>query len=311
MPTHIDVLCGDYQQAMTWNLHAIHADEKYLARAGSAKFYTIYRCHDYHFRLYAAMFAGQSKTALETVGWLEASLPEELLRAPRMADFTEAFAGMRVHALVRFGMWQDLLDLKVPLDQELYCNTTALIHYGKGVAAAVLGKIEVAEQELKSLTEATKRVPKSRMMMNNTCSDVLAIANAMLKGELEYRRGNFDEAFEYLQKSIDFDEALPYDEPWGWMQPPRHAYGALLLEQGHVEKAAAMYKADLGLDETLPRAMRHPNNVWALHGYHECLERLGRTEEARAIEPKLKAALDLADISIKSSCLCRTETLGN
>lgn len=24
---------------------------------------------------------------------------------------------------------------------------------------------------------------------------------------------------------------LVYDEPWGWMQPPLHALGALLLEQ--------------------------------------------------------------------------------
>ena len=40
---------------------------------------------------------------------------------------------------------------------------------------------------------------------------------------------------------------MAYDEPWGWMQPTRHAYGALLLEQGHVEEAAAVYAADLGL----------------------------------------------------------------
>ena len=33
--------------------------------------------------------------------------------------------------------------------------------------------------------------------------------------------------------------------------PTRHALGALLLEQGRVEEAEAVYRADLGLDGTL------------------------------------------------------------
>ena len=69
---------------------------------------------------------------------------------------------------------------------------------------------------------------------------------------------------------------LPYDEPWGWMQPARHALGALLLEQGRVDEAEAVYRADLGLDGTLPPACQHPDNVWSLHGYHECLVAAGQ-----------------------------------
>ena len=54
----------------------------------------------------------------------------------------------------------------------------------------------------------------------------------MLDGELEYRKGNYDIAFAHLQKAIELEDALPYDEPWGWIQPVRHALGALALEQG-------------------------------------------------------------------------------
>jgi tetratricopeptide (TPR) repeat protein len=81
--------------------------------------------------------------------------------------------------------------------------------------------------------------------------DLLAIAEAMLHGELAYRRGHFDAAFAHLRQAVALDDALPYDEPWGWMQPTRHALGALLLEQGHLEEAEAVYRADLGLDHTL------------------------------------------------------------
>ncbi|EQK98492.1 TPR domain protein [Ophiocordyceps sinensis CO18] len=128
----------------------------------------------------------------------------------------------------------------------------------------------------------------------------------MLDGEIEYRAGNFEAAFAHLRESIARYDKLPFDEPWGWMQPARHAYGALLLEQGRAEEACAVYSADLGLDESLPRVHRHPNNVWALHGYHECLLRLGRTADAAAVGPRLKAALAQADVPIRSSCYCRT-----
>ena len=129
----------------------------------------------------------------------------------------------------------------------------------------------------------------------------------MLDGEIEYRRGNYKQAFEHLRKSVDLDDGLDYSEPWGWMQPARHAYAALLLEQGHLQEAADVYKADLGLGGAPTAANQHPNNVWALQGYHECLIRLGRTVEADLIKPQLKVAVAVADIPIRSSCFCRVD----
>jgi tetratricopeptide (TPR) repeat protein len=309
MPTHLDILCGDYRRAIASNLDAIRADEKFLAQAGPLNFYTLYRSHNYHFRIYAAMFSGQSKIAFETVAQLEESIPEDLLRvkSPPMADWLEGFLSTRIHVLIRFGHWEDIRNLELPRDSELYCVTTAMIHYGKGVALAASGIVEEAEKERELFREAVERVPSSRTLFNNKCIDILAIAWAMLDGELAYRQGNFDVAFKELMRAITLDDVLPYDEPWGWMQPTRHAYGALLLEQGHVEKAAAVYGADLGLNNTLPRALRHLNNVWALHGYHECLLKLNRTVEARILEPQLRLALAVADVPIQSSCFCRLE----
>lgn len=63
------------------------------------------------------------------------------------------------------------------------------------------------------------------------------------------------------------DDALAYDEPWGWMTPARHALGALLADQGKHEEAVEVYRADLFSGEPpdqLPA--RHPNNPWALRG---------------------------------------------
>ena len=127
----------------------------------------------------------------------------------------------------------------------------------------------------------------------------------MMDGEIAYRKGHLEEAFAHLRRSVELDDGLPYDEPWGWMQPTRHALGALLLEQGHVEEATDIYRADLGLDDSLARAYQHPENVWSLHGYHECLIRQGKRELASMIRQRLDLAIARADVPIQSSCYCR------
>ncbi len=279
MPTHLDVLCGDYASVVAGNSAAIVADEKFRAQRGVMNFYTLYRAHDLHFKVYGAMFLGQERTALEAADQLAAAIPEDLLRVPNppMADWLEGFVAMRLHVLIRFGRWAEILAAPLPPDPDLYLVTTAMTHYAKGVAHAASGQVAEAAGERERFAATVARVPGARTIFNNTCLDILAVAGAMLDGELEYRRGNYGEAFRLLRRAVELDDGLPYDEPWGWMQPARHAYGALLLEQGLLAEAEAVYRADLGLDGTLARACQHPGNVWSLHGYHECLTRLGKT----------------------------------
>ena len=177
--------------------------------------------------------------------------------------------------------------------------------YAKGVAHSVLGEIAEAEQVREAFRAARARVPKSRIVHNNTVPDLLGIAEAMLTGELEYRRGNVELAFAELRRAVALDDALPYDEPWGWMQPTRHALGALLLEQGRLAEAEAVYRADLGYDGKLARSSQHPDNVWSLHGLHECLARRGETVEAPLIKARLDIAMARTEVPIRASCLCR------
>ena len=92
------------------------------------------------------------------------------------------------------------------------------------------------------------------------------IATEMLVGELEYRRGNTKIAFRHLRTAVALDDGLPYDEPWGWTVPVRHALGALLFEtgeSGNVEEATRVYEEDL---------QRYPGNVWSLVGLKGCYE---------------------------------------
>jgi tetratricopeptide (TPR) repeat protein len=309
MPSHIDVLVGDYARVVEDNERAIAADDRFFARAEAPGFYSLYRAHNHHFRIYGAMFAGRREVALEAADALAATLPEELLRVdvPPMADWLEGFVGMKLHVLVRFGMWDEILALQPPADPGLYAVTTAMTWYAKGIALSVLGRVAEAERARAAFAAALGRVPETRYVFNNSCRDILAVAGAMLDGELAYRQGDLELAWQELRRAIQLDDDLPYDEPWGWMQPTRHAYGALLLEQGHVEEAAAVYSADLGLAPTLPRAQQHPNNVWSLRGYHQCLTQLDRRAASATIEEQLDRALGIADVPIHASCFCARE----
>lgn len=234
MPSHIDVLCGHYYEAVVANGRAVEADDRYLAREGPINFYTLYRCHN--------------------------------------------------HSV-----------------------TTAIHHYARGIAHAATGRIPEAEAERERFVRAVAGVPETRYVFNNTCTDILAVAGAMLDGELEYRKGHTVRAFEHLRHAVALDDNLPYDEPWGWMQPARHALGALLLEQGRVAEAEQVYRDDRGLNDTLSRASQHPDNVWSLHGLVECLHRQHRHAEAKAMEARLNLAGARADVPITASCFCRLE----
>ena len=303
MATHIDVLCGEYENVVARNARGIEADRKFLERAGADNFYTLYRCHNYHFKIYGAMFLGQPGPALSTADELIETL-EGVVVGP-MADWLEGFVPMKQHVLIRFGMWEQILAQPLPEDEALYCVTTAMMRYARSVACSNTDDIESAKAERDAFLAARGRVPESRMLFNNSCRDILAVAEQMLLGELAYREGNHDIAFDHLRQSVELDDNLPYDEPWGWMQPTRHALGALLLEQGRLDEAETVYRADLGLDATLSRACQHPRNLWSLHGLHECLTRRGETAEVVHVKLLLDQAVARADVPVHASCFCR------
>ena len=296
MPAHIDVLVGDYGNSIIANQKAIEADRNYLRERGPMNFYTLYRVHNYHFVVYSAMFDGQSELAMSAASEVAEQIPPEMLE--EMPEFLEAFVPTTYHVLVRFGRWEDILAQPAP--PENYYLTTAVHHYARALAYASTNRVADAVSEKEAFDKASAAVPDSYLLFNNTSRDILSVAEAMLAGEIAYRQGDYDGAFALLRKGVELDDALNYDEPWGWMQPVRHSLGALLLEQGRVEEAEQVYVADLE---------RHPKNAWALHGLAECLERQGQTERAAAVRASFNEACARSDVGIKASCYCRLSAM--
>src|SRR5436305_401201 len=182
MPTHLDVLCGHYNDVLVHNQKALAADRRFLGWSDDPGVYLIYVIHDFHFAIYGAMFLGQYKPAIAAAEELIATIPEAVLRieSPPMADFLEGYLTMKQHVLVRFGKWRDIISQELPADRELYCSNVAMMHYAKTVAHSALGNVAEAEKEKALFIAAKTRVPDSRRVHNNTMVGLLGVAEAML-----------------------------------------------------------------------------------------------------------------------------------
>lgn len=288
MPSHIDIRLGHYEDAITANLKAIEADSIWISAGG---LYTVYRAHNYHFLAYAAMFDGQKELALSAANSIIEQVPLELVKAH--PDLLDGFMAVPTHVMVRFGMWEEIITSPKPPD-DIYL-TTAFWHYGRTVAFAATGRVDKATEEYNALLNAYKLVPDSRLIGNNPGKTVLDIGVLMAKGELEYRKENYEKVFNLLREAVQKDDELRYDEPWGWMMPIRHSLGALLVEQGRYEEAEDVFNTDLLL---------HPHNGWALKGLATCYHMSGQHQKAKVTEKLFHESWSRSDIHLKAACFC-------
>ncbi|RYP86806.1 hypothetical protein DL769_000651 [Monosporascus sp. CRB-8-3] len=120
-------------------------------------------------------------------------------------------------------MWEELKNLPIPENQELYCVTTAMIHYGKGISWAATGEVANVDVERDLFRAAAERVPPTRLDFPNKVVDELQVASAMLDGEIEYRRGRFDDAFESLRLAIERDDSLLFYSSKGMFKRPQRS----------------------------------------------------------------------------------------
>ena len=246
MPSHIDILCGDYYNAVVANQRAIEVDQVFAARDGEMNEYSLYRAHNVHFKMYAAMFLGQYHTAMEAVDQMATLAHQDLIAIKGdMAWLTDVLEAMYLDEVACVDpLWQVARDSgrTFPEDTDLFLNTATMLRYARAIAFATLHRFDEADAERDLFKIAQANIPEEQyFFQGNPCEEIFKVAEAMMNGEVEYHKGNYDVAFDHLRQAVYLDDHLLYGEPWAWMMPTRHALGALLLEQGHVEEAEAVY----------------------------------------------------------------------
>lgn len=291
MPAHIYTRVGRYGDAADCNERAIAADRAYFALAPAPEFYNLYFVHNLHFLAYAAMMEGRYATAIQAARDLERDIPDSFLREwPQYAD---GFMPVIYHVMIRFGKWDEILLEPEPPDYRHISR--AMRSYARGVAYGAQGKTAEARRELDAFDKEVAGIPDDWKVGNNDAADTMAVARSMLMGELAYREGHYDQAFAWLRQGVQLEEALIYDEPPAWMQPVRHALGALLMGAGRPAEAEAVYMEDLEENHA---------NGWALVGLEQSLRAQGKIDEADAMKEELTLLWARADVNPTSSCYC-------
>ena len=238
---------------------------------------------------------------------------------PMGAIFLESYVTMPWHVMVRFGKWDDILAEPLYTDRDVFPATIATQHYARGVAYASKGMVPEAEAEQVRFLEALKnpalagRVLHNNLMYQDPADGpcILLVNAAVLEGEIEYRKqflakergeaSDFTAAFDHLRRGVDLCLNLAYNEPWGQMQPVRHILGALLFEQGEIEEAEAVYRADIKLWK---------DNMWGLLGLKLCLEARGDAPEELAEVTRLfEERSARADIKPAKTCFCAQDAI--
>jgi tetratricopeptide (TPR) repeat protein len=317
MPTHIDVLIGDYEACVHYNCLAIEADLFSMSSspdtAGTKSFYFGYIAHNYHFAVYGAILGGMESKAYEIASELSKHLTEDLfIENPDLSAYLESYSALDIHVMVRFGRWHHILELKYPNNQTAMFFRSATLTFARGLAFVNTGDIESAKREANKYVAFVKNpIAGSRILHNNLVKNILEVDVPMLQGEIAYHERRYSDAFDLLRFAVQLQDNLNFDEPWGKMQPIRHALGGLLLEQSHLVESMDVFRKDLEL---------HPNNPFALIGLIQSLDRQLRSGLLE--EPKvslfsqeiyqLQSVLEKqrksrwADFEIQVACACCT-----
>jgi tetratricopeptide (TPR) repeat protein len=292
MPSHIYLRVGRWEDAAEANRKASLADEDYISQCNAQGIYPIaYYPHNLHMGSFSASMQGGSTEAIGLAYKMSAKIPAEV--GDEMPFWGNIFTSLPVLADIRFGRWDDILKYPQPSAKLLASN--AIWHYGRGLALLRTGKVDQADAELAAIKKIADdpALKKNDMKMgNNPAEKMVAISQNALVGELAASRKQWDAAVAALQKAVEVQDSLHYNEPEDWYLPMRHALGAVLLEAGKPSEAEQVYRTDLE---------KHPKNGWALYGLAKSLRAQGKNDDAELAEAQFAMAWMHADVKLTSS----------
>lgn len=291
MPAHIYIRVGRWADAIKANEHAIHTDETYIMdQHPAAGMYPMgYYPHNIHFLEFAATMAGNSSMALESAHKLAGKVDPAMLT---QIGLLQSMLVTPLHAEIRFGRWQEVLDETAPPAGLHY--PMGIWHYARGIAYARQNKLDLAGAELVELRKMAADPAMKDVVVDsgNTAAPVLRIASLVLTGELAARRGATGEAIGSYTQAIDLQDRLAYVEPPSWPLPVRQQLGALLLASGRASEAEVVYRADL---------QHFPENGWSLYGLAASLRAQGKNADADKVQARFRKAWVGSDVTLTAS----------
>jgi len=289
MPAHIYWRVGRYNDASEANVRAAAVDEAYIAQCNAQGFYpAMYYPHNIHFLWAASSMEGRSKVAIDAARRVAANVNLEMIDQFPGVEF---FHTIPLLALTQFGKWDEVLAEPQPRADLEFSN--GIWHYVRATAFARKKDLESARAEharLVPLKDATDVHFLDTIYYPAT--SLLAIADALVLGEIALAEGNLDAAVEHFETAVDTQDQLPYTEPPFWYYPTRHSLGRALLIKGDAAAAEQVYRQDLE---------DYPHNGWAMYGLIQSLNEQGK--DASGMQRMFDKVWSQADVTLTASTL--------
>jgi tetratricopeptide (TPR) repeat protein len=196
----------------------------------------------------------------------------------------ENYAPTPLFVLLRFHRWKEILAFPQPME-EMH-TTTALWHFSRAMAFANLGDVSQALKEKELFIQSKAKVPVEQAYGYNTAEKIFTIANYSLDSKLAEAQGNWSQAVELLQRAIDEQDKLRYNEPPDWFFPIRENLGAIYLKTKRPLEAELTFREDL---------RKHPRNGRALFGLRESLRTQGKEHDLYWVDKEFEQAWMYSD----------------
>lgn len=232
-----------------------------------------------------AAMQGRKADTLAAVQQLAASRPVERVLASGASgwELTPEYS-----ALVRFGLWDELIALMPPDGRAPGLRAGYL--YGRGVALAARGRLAEARTSLAELERLGGAGQPEASEATGRLHELVGVAALVVAARIASSERRDAEAVVRLEQAAAAEDRLSSGADWFF--PVRHLLGAQLLSAGRAAEAERTYRDDLE---------RHPGNGWALFGLAAALRAEGRTPAAAAADREFLAAWKRADVRLVSS----------
>jgi tetratricopeptide (TPR) repeat protein len=265
MPSHTWNEIGRWGDSVRANIQAWHSDLKSEIGEGFA----IYPSHNLHMLLFAASMDGQGAIAMQA-GRDYARLTGNTI--------------YRLLTLVRFGRFTEILEITDRPEGEFEAGVW---DFAQGYAELRKGDPRFARPYLNRLVAGMETEEEFRF---HPAGDLLGVLAGILEGEIHRYNGELEQAIAVLEKAVELDDALRYDEPEPLPFAAGHWLGAALLEAERYEEAEQAYLHELA---------DHPHNGWSRLGLQQALEAQGKSDEA--VDADSEASWSRSDTWIRGS----------
>ena len=298
MPSHIYINTGHYHEGSIANIRAVAVDSSYVTACHAQGVYPLaYYPHNYHFLAATATLEGDSQIAMMAAEKVSELVSVELMRDPAWSTLQHYYI-IPYHVAVKFGLWDEIM--KMENDGAKLPYPESVRHYARGMAYLAQKGIKSAKHELYNLELAMKDpvIQELTVWEINPMSTLVEISREILYGEILAMVGKYEESITALEKAIELEDGLHYNEPPDWFFSVRHHLGDVLVEAGRYEQAIEVYQQDL---------LTFPSNGWAYAGLYKAYIGSENYEEAGRVRMNYEEAFRHSDIDLAGSRIMRNK----